>query len=143
MKKTLAANWLIILLVVIMLLVAVMIWGKKNKEKKQEEIRQINEVLDANIGMDGTDIKTLIQGISRATAFDAAPYAKAIKDAPGYMNDDEQAVYDALSGKTRGQVASIFDYFLSRNGKDLDIFLKGWMNGEEYETAVNIVKLSR
>jgi hypothetical protein len=143
MKKFLKENGALILLLLIVLTVGIAIYGRRNKATKEEEIRKINEILDSDIGKAGTDVKTLIQGVKRATNFDSSPYAKAIYNAPGYINDDEQAVYDAVSKKSRAQIASIFDYFLSTYGKDLDIFLKGFMNAEEFQTVTNIIKLSK
>jgi hypothetical protein len=143
MKSFLTKNYLVVLAVVLLLIVGVLIYAKRRRDQKADELRRINEILDSDIGKDGTDTKTLIQGVARANGFDAKPFATSIHDAPGYLNDDEQAVYDALTGKSRAQIASIFDYFLTSYGKDMDLFLKEWMNEEEYQNAIDIIKLAK
>jgi hypothetical protein len=143
MKSFLARNYVIVLLVVLLLIVGVLLYAKKRRDQKADELRRINKILDSGIGRDGTDTKTLIQGVARANGFDAKPFATAIHAAPGYLSDDEQAVYDALTGKSKAQIASIFDYFLSHFGQDMDLFLKEWMNQEEYQRAIDIIKLAK
>jgi hypothetical protein len=138
--KTIARNWLTILLFVVILTIAAAIYGKINRAKKEEQIRRINEILDKGIGVDGVDIKSITLNTKPDISFNAAPIAKAIYDAKGIFNDDEEAVYAAFSGKTKAQIAQIYQTFLTNHKQDLDEYLKSFLNLEkEYPIVIKLI----
>ena len=139
--KTLAKNWLVILLLLFVMAIAMAIYAKKNRERKEDEVRQIHDMLDSNIGIDGTDIKMLIQGTATANGFDALPVAQAIYKAKSWYNDDEEAVYAAFAGKNKAQIAAIYKIFVGHYGQDLDEFLKSFLDIDtEYANVLRIIR---
>jgi hypothetical protein len=143
MKKFLQENGIILLLVLIVILVLILAQAKKNKKIKEGEIKEIIRRISENVGVDGTDIKTLTDSVTPDLNFDAKTYAEKIHDANNFFNDDEDAVYQAFANKSAAQVAAIKVAFANKYGKDLDEFLKSFLNEEEYNNVINIIRNNR
>lgn len=138
--KTLTQNWLLILLFVVILFIGAAIYGKINASRKEEQIRKINEILDRGIGVDGRDIKSITLDVIPDLKYNAAADAKAIYEAHKWYNDDEEAVYNVFSGKTKAQIAQIYSTFLLTYKMDLDEFLKSFLSlSTEYTNVIRIV----
>lgn len=138
--KALTQNWLLILLFVIILAIGAAIYGKINAAKKEEQIRKIHEILDRGIGVDGTDIKSITIDVKPDLKYNAAADVKAIYDAHKWYNDNEEAVYNAFSNKTKAQIAQIYSTFLLTYKMDLDEYLKSFLSiATEYQNVIRIV----
>jgi hypothetical protein len=138
--KTLAQYWLLILLFVIVLAISAAIYGKINRAKKDQQIRKINDILDRGVGVDGRDIKSITLDTKPDLKYNAAVDAKAIYDAKKWYSDDEEAVYTAFSGKTKAQIAQIYQTFLLTYKVDLDDYLKSFLSlSSEYPNVIRIV----
>lgn len=142
--KTLAQNWLLILLLLIVFAVGIAIYGKKNREKKEAQIKLLLDILESGTGVNGVDGKSIILGVKPQIGYQdtALEIAKQIQAAHQgwYWNDNEEAVYRAFAGKTKAQIAAIYQAFISLDGQDLDAYIKSWMDDEELEQVFRIIK---
>jgi hypothetical protein len=138
--KALAQNWLVILLFVVILFIGAVIYGKINKAKKEEQIRRINEILDKGIGVDGIDIKSITLNTKADTSYNALSDVNILYKSNGFLIDDEEAIYNVFTGKTKAQIAQIYQTFLSTYKQDLDEFLKSFLNLKtEYPNVIRLV----
>lgn len=138
-------NWTVILLIVILLIIAGAAFAKQNRKKKEGEIDEIRRRINEGVGQNGVDIKTVLGTTQADTNFNGELYAIQIYNAKSWINDDEDAVYKALGGKTKSQVAAIYQAFRMKYQMELDSYLNprtGFMNEEEYNNVVNIVRNS-
>ena len=70
--------------------------------------------------------------------------AYTIDNAVGWFNDDEDGVYKALNNLDRYTLLALQDYLANEyDMASLHMYLKGWMNDEEYNKAVNLMVKAR
>lgn len=138
-------NWTVILLIVILLIIGGAAFAKQNRKRKEGEIDEIRRRINEGVGQNGIDIKTVLGTTQADTNFNAELYAIQIYNAKSWINDDEDAVYKALGGKTKAQVAAIYQAFRMKYQMELDSYLNprtGFMDEEEYNNVINIVRNS-
>ena len=139
--KAIKQNGLVILFVLLLISSSIAIYSHRRRQRIDAEIALVDEILAKQIGIEGTDIKSLIQGSSTANGFDALPVAQSIYKAKGWLNDDEEAIYKAFQGRNKAQVAAIYNAFVGHYGMDLDEYLKSFLDLEsEYSKVIRIIQ---
>ena len=73
----------------------------------------------------------------------AKKFAKQIYDAKGFWNDDEDAIYSALSGKSIYQINTIDKMFQNKYGQDLEDFFKEILSEEERKKVNTIINSAK
>jgi hypothetical protein len=139
--KSLTKHSLLIVLLIVLLSIGAAIYAKFRRERIAAQIAKIRLILSEDIGIDGVDIKTIIMETKPDASFDGLPVAITIYNAHRWYNDDEEAIYTALSNRTKAQLASIYQAFEIKYNTDLDSFLKSFLDIEvEYENIIRITK---
>ncbi len=134
---------LILLVVCIAVGIILLIRGKKNKAIKEKEVTDIRARIQQDVGSFGVDVNSTVYGVAPQPGYNGKVYADKIYNAKSIWNDDEDAIYTALSGKTRAQLASISQAFESAYGMTMDDFLMGFLSGTEYQNVVNIIQKAK
>ena len=128
------------LVVGLLVVIAVFMVTKKRKEAqklKAEEIR-------SQISQGATDpASQAVMSANADTNYDASADVARLKNAKGFVNDDEEAVYAVLRGKTKGQLKVIYSTFLSSYGEPLMAFLTNFMSPEEMAKVSQIVNAAK
>lgn len=133
----------LILLLMVAMGIGMAFYARKNREEKEEVIADIREIIHSDQGINGMDLKTVLSKTEPAANYDGLPDAKAIYWARGFLglwNDDEEAIYAVFANKTKEQIASIYKAFVNQYGKDLDTFLDEFLEDEEFDNVIRIVK---
>ncbi|SDM69036.1 hypothetical protein SAMN05421823_11966 [Catalinimonas alkaloidigena] len=126
----------VVVLVVVLVLVYLSI---RTRQRKKKEVDLIRTIISTGVGQDGKDLGSVLVGVKPAANFDPRPAAEQIYGAKGFFNDDEEAVYEALGGLYREQIAAVNTYFVQRYGLTLDAFLKSFLSGTEYQRVQSIL----
>jgi len=114
-----------------------------SKSKKKKEVAQIRNAISSGMGSSGQTISMLLSRVTPDSSYDTSTDIKTIKEAKGFFNDDEEAIYNTFSEKTKKQLKAIENEFQNKYGDSLDDFLKNMLSVEEYEKVLNQIKTSR
>jgi len=122
-----------------------------NNNKKKKEILKIRKQIQEEVGQSGDEsIRALLFNVGPLPSYDedAKKFAKQIYNAKGggWLNvfpDDEDSVYEALSGKSKYQIKTIDIALMNNHGSDIHDHLKSFMGESEYDKAYIIVKSAR
>ncbi len=124
------------LVVGLLVVVAVFMVTKKRKEAQKQRADEIKN----QISQGATDpASQAVMNANADTNYDASADVARLHSAKGYINDDEEAVYAVLRGKTKGQLKVIYSTFLSSYGEPLMSFLTNFMSMEEMAKVSQIV----
>ncbi len=125
------------LVVGLFVVIAVFMVVKKRKEAQKQKADEIR----SQISQGATDPAS--QAVMNANAdsnYDASADVARLKNAKGgILNDDEDAVYAVLRGKTKGQLKVIYSTFQNSYGEPLMTFLTNFMSAEEMAKVSQIV----
>lgn len=112
------------------------------REKKRAEqlalLEKINALIDTGVGKGG-GIDGVLIDVAPDYGFknDAVKIAKIINDSLTWYNDDEEAIYAALKGLNRAQLAMVASQFKEQYGTDLHQTLQEGLSESEYQTAMS------
>lgn len=127
---------------VLSVIVALIVRSILRRAKADKVLLGTQQKVETGAGKFGIDLKSIVAGVSPTTdpSFPASFFADQIKAAPGFFDDDEEAVYKSLGGKTKAQVAAIMNAYTQKYGGDLDTFLRTFLNDEEYQKALSGIR---
>ncbi len=105
----------------------------------------------------GGDVATVLERTTATNYSGAETDAKKIQSAtkdfwssdcwgswnPNDCNDDEEAIYSVLYGKSAGQIKAIDNAFIRLYGQNIDEHLKEYLDTKEYEKCLNIIKAAK
>lgn len=114
--------------------------------KKKKEIKKIRDAVAKGVAESGEpSTRDILRGVGTLPAYDepAKKFAKQIYDAKGFWNDDEEAIYNALSGKSIYQINTIDKMFQNKYGQDLEDFFKEILNEEERKKVNTIINSAK
>lgn len=129
------------LVVGLLVVIAVFMTVKKRKEAQAKRADEIK----SQIAQGATDpASQAVMNANADTNYDASADVARLKKAKGGMfDDDEEAVYSTLQGKSRGQLKVIYSTFLSTHGTPLMAFLAEFMSAEEMTKVSQIVNAAK
>lgn len=136
-------NFALLFVFIILLMSGLIAFSIVRKKKRKEEIDQLTDRINSGVGAEGEDFAKLLYNVKPDTSYTGgAMMAKKIKEAKGIFNDDENAVYSALSGKTKGQIKTIQLIFEKAYG-NMDQYLRSFLKDSEFDKALYYVKTAR
>ena len=129
-------------------IVGIIILSLISSGRKKKELATIRKSLREGIGASGQEnVTDILRNVKENPAYEpeAKKIAKIIKGAHvgWYWDDDEDAVYNALAGKTKSQIKTIEEVFKNTYGMTLHEWLKEWMGESEYQKVINIIKSAK
>jgi len=141
---------IILLIVLTVVLVAVYIISNavKNSSKRKEELKKLREAIGTGISSSDDTVASALLNVEPDPDYDGSEDVKTLRSAIGawYQTDNDDLVYETLSGKTIEQIKSIDVAMQNKHGESLENFLQeffdsavDWYN-EGYQKAVNIIK---
>lgn len=126
------------LVVGLLVLVAVFMVTKKRKDAQKQRADELKN----QISQGATDpASQAVMNANADTNYDASADVARLNKAKGGMfwNDDEEAVYATLRGKTKGQLKVIYSTFQTNYGEPLMSFLTNFMDAAEMAKVSQIV----
>jgi len=132
-----------IIISVITYLVVKHLKDKHNQEGQQELSDNLQSDVLANAVKDSIAKKGAVALKKAMDEFETSGRAQdiftLIKNAPGVTNDDEDAVYSAFAKlRNKNDLAFLSNYFTRKTGKDLFVFLQGFLNASELKKVNDI-----
>ncbi|MCU0438817.1 MAG: hypothetical protein MUC49_13030 [Raineya sp.] len=133
-KKTLIGLGVVIVLIIAVF--AYLAYDKKKKAKAKAEI-------DAQISSGQNTLSGQVTaGVKPDDSYDATADVQRILNAKGYINDDEEAIYDTIRKLgTRSRLVKLRTEFMRVEGKELDAWLASKVfNDSEMATYNNLIQ---
>jgi len=133
---------------ILTIIIILIIRHQLKKQALEAQKQQMLEAIDSGAGEDGTDVEAALDNVEADTNFDASYFAGQIYDA-GYSWDyfnwflDTEAIYSALSNKTKAQIKAIEVTFQNTYNQTLDHFLREELKTSEYRKCISIIQQAK
>ncbi|HEX8546142.1 MAG TPA: hypothetical protein VF691_04220 [Cytophagaceae bacterium] len=149
-----------ITVILLILVIAIAFYAFTNKKKKAAMASELYRIIDGEIGLEVSDLKTLLDKVAPDEKYlrdkasngltKAANSAQILWEAFLWKDpisksfwrradDDEEAVRKTLQIKTKAQVKAVMLEFAKKYGQELDEFLRKYNNTQELKEYATIV----
>ena len=137
MKITKGQLALILSIIVLGTIIAIVVYSQKRKEEKEKRYEEIKKAIEG--GQTSDSATSGLAGVEADETYNAEDDVASLYDAHGFFNDDEEAIYAILSGKTKAQIAKIDEVFTNTYGETLLAFLESFLDSEELSRVRTII----
>lgn len=146
LKNWMTRKYIIMAILALLIVVVIVIIVKKRKEKGLLSVLQKSDtsIEEQEALNNANNTSSAIRKTATISEQQAANIAQTIKDAWGYFNDDEDAIFEALRGlkNTSDWLMVVSAYGTNSRGmsdRTLKSDLKARLSSEEYQCVVDIL----
>lgn len=117
--------------------------------RKKDWLSAIREIIAKGTGQYGEDASTVLVGTKPDPSFveEANRRVEQIYNARGFwgtgFGTDEDAIFSALRGLNRNQLATVKERFAAKKGETLDSFLRNELDSEEFDQYLQLLKTAQ